>query len=65
MVREILEKQPANVRNALEELKKDYKNPTINKNETRKSIAGYVKGLRDAGLITERERRILFIYVVV
>lgn len=28
----------------------------------KKSIAGYVQALRDCGVVTERERQVLFIY---
>lgn len=28
----------------------------------KKSIAGYTQALRDCGMITERERQVLFIY---
>lgn len=28
----------------------------------KKSVAGYVQALRDCGVITERERQVLFIY---
>ena len=65
MTREIINKQPQNVRNAIERFKKDYKNPVTNKGEVRSRIAGYVQGLYDAGLITERERQTLFIYATV
>jgi hypothetical protein len=30
--------------------------------EVKASIAGYVQALRDCGVITERERQVLFIY---
>lgn len=65
MTKQVLNKIPANVRAALEQLRKDYKNDALNKGESRNRSAGYVQGLRDAGLITERERQILFIYTTV
>lgn len=60
--KDTLQKIPVNVRQVLENIRKDYKNPTINQDITRKYLYGYVKGLRDAGLITERERQMLFVY---
>lgn len=65
MTKQVLNKIPANVRAALEQLRKDYKNDALNTDESRSRSAGYVQGLRDAGLITERERQILFIYTTV
>lgn len=63
--REVVSRMPGNVRATLEELRKDYKNPAIKRDETRARSGGYVNGLRDGGLITERERQILFIYTTV
>ncbi len=63
--RELLNKLPENIVNTIELFRKDYKNDSISKAETRASIAGYVKGLRDAGVLTERERQILFVYSTV
>lgn len=60
--REVVEKLPEHIRRAIEELRKDYKNTALNRSEVREALAGYVKGLRDAGAITERERQILFVY---
>ncbi|MEE0856527.1 MAG: hypothetical protein U0L58_04445 [Ruminococcus sp.] len=62
--KELLEKMPAKIVATLNDLRKDYNNPTLNKDATRKEVYGYTKGLRDAGLITERERQILFVYGV-
>lgn len=62
IIKDTLEKIPANVRQVLDDIKKDYNNPTVNQDITRKYLYGYIKGLRDAGLITERERQILFVY---
>lgn len=60
--REIVERLPEAVRWALEDLRKDYKNPCIDRDATRAKLAGYVNGLRDAGLITKYERGVLFVY---
>ena len=64
MTRETLNKLPANVREIIENLRKEYKNAVgyNRKGAKRERLAGYVMGLRDAGLITERERQILFVY---
>ena len=60
--REVYTKMPAAVQNAIEDIRKDYKNPALNKDAIREKLYGYTKGLRDAGLISERERQILFVY---
>lgn len=60
--REVVEKLPENIRDVIELLRKDYKNPTLDKGVIRAHIYGYTRGLRDAGAITERERQILFVY---
>ncbi len=62
MTRELIARLPANVLSYVEECRKAYKNPVLDKDEVRARLAGYVMGLRDAGLITERERQILFVY---
>lgn len=58
-------KLPASVAWKIEAMRKDYKNAALSKDETRAEIAGYVMGLRDAGLINERERQMLFVYATV
>lgn len=60
--REVFNRMPEAVRNKLEDIRKDYKNPTLNKDATRAKLYGYTQGLRDAGLISERERQILLVY---
>lgn len=60
--REVVGKQPEHIRWAIEDYRKDYKNPALDRAETRAALAGYVNGLRDAGAITDRERQILFVY---
>ena len=65
MTRETLNRMPENVRRNLEGLRHEYKSGVVSKDEVRAKAAWYVKGLRDAGLITERERGKLFIYTTV
>ena len=65
MTREVLNKIPENVRNMIEDLRKDYHNDSLNRDAVRKESYGYGCGLRDAGLITERERQVLFIYTTI
>ena len=62
MTKQVLEKLPVNVFMAIENLRDNYHNESQNKSEVRARLAGYVKGLSDAGLITEQERKTLFIY---
>ena len=64
MTRETLEKLPPNVREHIELFRYIIKDAGTDKiSEIAKArLAGYVIGLRDAGLITERERIILFCY---
>lgn len=61
MTKEIIERLPENVIREVEGLRKDYRSG-FNRGAVRARLAGYVKGLRDAGLLTERERQILFVY---
>lgn len=65
MTRETLNKLPETVLKNIEGLRHDYKSGVVYKDIARAQAAWYVKGLRDAGLITERERKILFIYTTV
>ena len=60
--RETLEKISPEIRSDIEEFRNDYKNPVANKSLVRARLSGYTKALRSAGLITEQERRILFVY---
>lgn len=60
--REVIEKMPTSIITTLEEIRRDYKNPSLNRDNTRKYLYGYTKGLRDSGLITEWERRVLYAY---
>lgn len=65
MTRKVLEKLPEIARTNLEWLRKEYKSELGDKDVARAKAAWYVKGLKDAGLITERERQFLFIYTTV
>ena len=57
-----LEKIAPEIRSDIEEIRKDYKNPNVNKDLVRARLSGYTKALKSAGIITESERRTLFIY---
>ena len=65
--RELLERLPDYVRKNVEDFRSSYtKTKDYHRQaETRTRMAGYVLGLRDGGLITERERQILFIYMTI
>ena len=65
MTREVLARMPQKVVDTLNALRKDRKNDALDTDAVRKESYGYTKGLRDAGLITERERQILFVYTTV
>lgn len=67
MTRETLQILPQNVRETIEYFRKEYKQfPELSRrNETRSRMGGYIQGLRDAGLITERQRQIIFCYMTV
>ena len=65
MTKEVISRMPSKVMFVLDSLKADYKSPYMSKDETRARLAGYVLGLRDAGLISDRERQILFVYATV
>lgn len=60
--REVFNRMPEAVQNKLEDIRMNYKNTALDKVETRAELYGYTLGLRDAGLISERERQILFVY---
>ena len=61
-VRELFGRMPEAVQNKIENIRKDYKNPALDKDAIRAELYGYTQGLRDAELISERERQILFVY---
>ncbi len=60
--REVFNRMPEAVRNQLENIRKGYKNKALDTDATRAELYGYTLGLRDAGIISERERQILFVY---
>lgn len=57
----VLRKIPENVRLHIEWMKKQYKEERYSE-VIRKCAASYILALRDAGLISELERRLLFNY---
>lgn len=66
-VAEIINKLPNHVRAKVEAYRRDY-NTIIDLHmqaEVRTRMSGYVLGLRDAGMLTEFERRVVFIYMTV
>ena len=65
MTRETLAKLPESVLKNLDGLRHDYRSGVVSRDVARAQAAWYVKGLRDSGLITERERQILFLYTTV
>ena len=68
MTKEILEKLPDNIRAKVEDFRKAYTAkgfPNWHYDNALARSAAYMDGLRDAGIITERERQVLFIYTTV
>lgn len=72
MTRELLNRLPQVIVNKVEQYRARYTkfDSTVlremhMKDETRSRMAAYVEGLRDAGVITERERQCLFVYMTV
>lgn len=65
----IYNKLPANVRETIEEYRAAYKQVRNEYNtehyEIIAAMSGYAKGLRDAGLITEKERKVIRCYMTV
>lgn len=62
---DVLDKIPEHVRAKIERLRKAYKNGYPNWETAMANSSSYCEGLRDSGLITDRERMILFIYTTV
>lgn len=56
MTRDVLNKLASGIRRKVEDYRARHESTLANE---------YLKGLRDAGVITEQERRILFIYTTV
>ena len=65
MTKKVLDALPQNIRDAVEDYKVYYKREDRFKDDYRNEMLGYVKGLRDAKIITERERQILYVYMTV
>ena len=65
MTRKILDKLDKTTLFTIETCKKDYKEHPERRNETRAFMSGYVLGLHKAGLITERERQTLYVYMTI
>ena len=63
--REVYERLPEIVRKNIEGLRHDYKSNVVSKDVVRAQSAWYMKGLRDAGLITDRERAMLYCYTTI
>ena len=65
--RQIINKLPENVLARVERYRELYARAytTRIQDEIRNRMSGYVLGLRDAGLITERERGAIFVYMTV
>lgn len=63
----VLDKLPKHARERIENYRFEYTHTDSVKlqAEIRSSMAGYVLGLRDSGLITEVERQILFVYTTI
>lgn len=68
--KELLDRMPKTVMLQLNQYKHDYKMTSgmrdgreyLRHNEIRSEASAYTTGLRDAGLVTDRERMLLFIY---
>ena len=60
--REVYNRLPEAVQSAIENIRTAYKNEAKEKATVRAELYGYTKGLRDAGPISERERKILYVY---
>ena len=72
MTRETIEKLPENVRREIEQIRADYNRRKQDKYYSTATFAeaagyrsGYLKALRDAGIITEQERKIIHVYTTV
>ena len=61
MTRKTLSKLPAHIRSRIESFKEAYYESGFS-SFVRARTAGYLEGLKDAGLITESERKVLFTY---
>lgn len=72
-IKDLIKTLPEAVQHQIEEYrqeytfhKEEYNNSRYNRMaEVRQRMAGYALGLRDAGLITERDRQYIFVYMTV
>ncbi len=62
---EVINKLPQDILKTVKGYKEQYNNPANKTCEVRARMAGYVQGLRDAGVISERERQVVFVYMTV
>ena len=60
--REIFNKLPDDAQRNFELLRKGYKNEEQSREKYRAALYGYTLGLRDSGLVSERERWNLYVY---
>ena len=65
MTKKVLDALPQNIRDAVKDYKVYYKRDDRFKDDYKNEMLGYVKALRDAKIITERERQILYVYMTV
>lgn len=65
MTRETLDKLPCNVREAIEAFRAERKNGVYTHEIANARSAWYLRGLRDAGLISSWEFRVLFNYTTI
>ena len=64
MTREVINNLPLEVRKVVESYRaRCVSKKGENKREVKTEICGYAKGLRDAGLLTERERMAVVVYM--
>lgn len=69
-IKDLIKTLPETVQHQIEEYRQEYIRYGEEKNLTRQRamgnrMAGYALGLRDAGLITERQRQYVYIYMTV
>ena len=62
MTRELLNRMPKQVVDAIEKYRMECRDGFHEKADVRARLSSYVMGLRDAGMITEYERKVLFVY---
>ena len=65
MTRKTLEKLTEKQLKTVKDLKSRYHDGRLKKENTRSEMRGYVKGLADAGIISERESQVVFCYMTI